>query len=170
MKSIEKLVYFMSESVQTHKTTLRQPDQNDINQIYELLTFYAKDEIILPLTRKDIAERLGTFIIAADKENVVGCASIRDFGDDLYEIRSLAVRSGYFGERIGTRMVKQLIKGINPHSVTRVFALTYRATFFEYLGFHHVDKELFPQKIWSDCSKCPKRNDCDEEALMLTFK
>lgn len=157
----------MSEQSQLHKTNLRQPIKKDIDKIYELLTFYARDKLLLSLAKKDIEERLNTFIVAVDKDDVIGCASIKDYGDDLYEIRSLAVKPGYTGERIGTRMVRKLIAELKLKKTTRIFALTYRATFFEYLGFYHVDKELFPQKIWDDCSKCPKQDDCDEEALML---
>jgi len=49
----------------------------------------------------------------------------------------------------------------------RIFALTMRPRLFQRLGFKVVDKELFPQKVWSDCSKCPKRDCCDEVAVSL---
>ncbi len=49
----------------------------------------------------------------------------------------------------------------------RVFALTYRADFFQTLGFRIVDKGMFPEKIWSDCIICPKRYRCDETAVLL---
>lgn len=159
----------MSENAQVAKVTLRPPDHNDIDKIHELLTFYARENLLLSLSKQDIAQRLKSFLVAVDQDMIVGCAAVKDYGDSLYEIRSLAVKSGYTGERIGTRLVKKLLEDLNPGKGARVFALTYRATFFEYLGFRHVDKELFPQKIWDDCSKCAKQNDCDEEALMLTF-
>ena len=159
----------MSNPAPERNIKLRSPNKQDIDQIFYLLTSYAKEELLLALTKTDIAERLTSFIVAVDASKVIGCAAIKDFGDNLYEIRSLAVNSDYIGEKIGSKMVKHLIATVTPKPNTRIFALTYRATFFEYLGFKHVDKELFPQKIWSDCSKCPKQNNCDEEALMLTF-
>jgi amino-acid N-acetyltransferase len=33
-----------------------------------------------------------------------------------------------------------------------------------------VDKALLPHKVWSDCLKCVKFPDCDEEALLLNLK
>ena len=152
-----------------HKIQLRSANNNDIDQIYNLLTFYAKDELLLKLSKSDIRKRIDTFIIANNDSDVAGCAGIRDFGNNLYEIRSLAVKYTYSGLGIGSKMVKYLINQISSENTINIFALTYRATFFERLGFQHVDKELFPQKIWSDCSKCPKQNNCDEEALMLTL-
>ena len=49
----------------------------------------------------------------------------------------------------------------------RVFALTYQEKFFRHLGFRIVDKSLFPEKIWSDCAVCPKKDRCDEIAVLM---
>lgn len=146
-----------------------QATEKNVDEILNLLNLYAKDELLLALTKVDILNRLNFFLVAVDKKKIVGCASIRDFGDDLYEIRSLAVSPDYAGHGIGSRLVENLISKVGRRTGVRIFALTYRATFFERLGFKSVYKELFPQKIWSDCSKCPKQDDCDEEALMLSF-
>jgi len=162
-------VFSMNDQANKQNIILRIPNDQDINAIYELLSFYAQKELLLSLSKKDISERLPTFLVACDKSKLIACAAVRDFGDNLYEIRSLAVSPDYTGQKIGSRLVKNIIKTIDTNPSTKIFALTYRATFFENLGFKHVNKELFPQKIWSDCTKCPKQNNCDEEALMLTF-
>ena len=49
----------------------------------------------------------------------------------------------------------------------KIFALTYRDNFFCNLGFRIVEKDMFPEKIWSDCVLCPKQNCCDEIAVLL---
>ena len=49
----------------------------------------------------------------------------------------------------------------------RLFALTYRDNFFCNLGFRVVEKTLFPEKIWSDCERCPKKDHCDEIAVLM---
>lgn len=159
----------MSSESLVAKVQLRQPTENDIDLIFNLLSFYAKEELLLSLTKSDIKARLNSFLLACDTKEVVGCASIRDFGDNLFEIRSLAVLPNYAGHGVGSQLVKALISQVEKNPGVRIFALTYRAAFFERLGFKSVYKELFPQKIWSDCSKCPKQDDCDEEALMLSF-
>jgi amino-acid N-acetyltransferase len=159
----------MSNESPKSKIELRQPTKNDVSQIYDLLAFYAKEKLLLPLTKPDITERLSSFLAAFDGQKVAGCASVRDFGDNLFEIRSLAVSPAYAGHGIGTNLVRALILKIETKPGVRIFALTYRAAFFEQMGFKSVYKELFPQKIWSDCSKCPKQADCDEEALILSF-
>ena len=49
----------------------------------------------------------------------------------------------------------------------QVFALTYRVEFFKRLGFRVIDKYTFPPKIWSDCSVCPRKDHCDETAVVI---
>ena len=34
-------------------------------------------------------------------------------------------------------------------------------------GFRDYPKDKLPHKIWTDCIKCPKFPDCDEEALIV---
>jgi amino-acid N-acetyltransferase len=48
-------------------------------------------------------------------------------------------------------------------------SLTYEQRFFEKLGFEVVPKESLPLKVWSDCVRCPKRDGCDEIAMLRTL-
>jgi amino-acid N-acetyltransferase len=45
-------------------------------------------------------------------------------------------------------------------------SLTYERRFFEKLAFEVVEKEALPLKVWSDCVRCPKRDNCDEIAVL----
>ena len=47
----------------------------------------------------------------------------------------------------------------------RVFALTLEPTFFDRVGFEVVSKDDLPMKVWSDCARCPKQQNCDEIAV-----
>jgi len=51
-------------------------------------------------------------------------------------------------------------------NIAKVFLLTYQEEFFGKCGFTLVDKKELPQKIWSDCIRCPKFPECDEIAMM----
>jgi amino-acid N-acetyltransferase len=48
-------------------------------------------------------------------------------------------------------------------------ALTYEEAFFKKLGFDVVSKDSLPLKVWSDCVRCPKREGCDEIAVVRTL-
>ena len=148
--------------------TIEPASLSDQEDIYSLLEIYAQKGLLLPPTKTDIAERIETFIVAKFAGKLMGCASLRDFGNNLFEIRSLAVSAECAGKSIGTKLVSYLLKNSNIPANSRVFALTYRSNFFNRIGFKCVSKELFPEKIWHDCDICPKKEHCDEQAVMLT--
>ncbi|MNJ66666.1 acetyltransferase [compost metagenome] len=44
-------------------------------------------------------------------------------------------------------------------------ALTYEVSFFLKNNFTIVEKEIFPEKVWTDCVHCSKQHACDEIAV-----
>ena len=54
--------------------------------------------------------------------------------------------------------------------IRRLMSLTYEQAFFEKLGFEVVAKETLPLKVWSDCVRCPKRDGCDEIAMVRVLE
>jgi amino-acid N-acetyltransferase len=69
---------------------------------------------------------------------------------------------------VASSLVKSFLKGLEESGeAARVCTLTYQDIFFSRLGFQVVKKDLFPQKIWSDCWICPKKDCCDEIAMLL---
>ena len=151
----------------TLSALMRPATEKDIESIWELLAVYSKKRLLLPRTREEIRERLPSFIVAEQRGVFSGCVALRDFGGRLYEIRSLAVPEGLNGAGIGTALVSEAVSRLKASAPCRIFALTYRARLFQRAGFRIVDKSLFPQKIWSDCSLCPKKESCDETAVLL---
>ena len=47
--------------------------------------------------------------------------------------------------------------------------LTYEQRFFARQEFVVVDKQTLPMKVWSDCVRCPKNDQCDEIAMVRTL-
>ena len=141
--------------------------EEDAYKIPELLAPWVARQIVLPRTAQDILKHLANFLVARCDGALVGVVAVRDFGDGLNEIRSLAVASGFEGAGLGSALVQGAIGLARKRYAKRIFALTMRPRLFQRLGFKVVDKELFPQKVWSDCSKCPKRDCCDEVAVSL---
>ena len=151
--------------------TIRPAQPDDVDAIFELLELYTASGIVLKRSKEDIAGYLGNFIVAVVDGSVCGCCAARDFGHDLLEVRSLVVSPVCQGKGVGKKLVSSIIERLDlERSVWRLFTLTLQVDFFKSLGFSVVEKEIFPEKIWSDCSKCPKFSCCDETALLLEKK
>ncbi len=151
--------------------TVRKAELKDVKTICEILQVYAAQQIVLARDEADITYYLKNFSVCEVDGVVKGCVALRDFGNELMEVRSLAVMENCKGMGIGRAMLEFLIDNLKKNKQSaRLFALTYQDKFFEKLGFHIVDKELFPEKIWADCEKCPKKNHCDEIAVLLEIK
>ena len=147
------------------------PENSDVMAIHDLLKIYAKGHLLLPRPPEDILEKIRNFRIAEVDGVFAGCAALRDYGNHLYEVRSLAVGKEFMGQRIGSRLVDGFIEEMRSRKIpAKLFALTYRSGFFCNLGFKIVEKDMFPEKIWSDCILCPKQNCCDETAVLLSLE
>lgn len=148
--------------------TLRPAVAADAPAIAELLHSYALQGVLLDRSVEDILFYLKNFTVAVDDSGLLlGCMAVRDFGNNLLEVRSLAVRADLCRSGIGRQLVMRAIANLEAQGGDyRLFALTLQPGFFEKLNFRIVEKELFPEKIWSDCSHCPKQHCCDEYAVI----
>ena len=107
------------------------------------------------------------FFVASCVNEYVGGVAVRDYGRGLFEIRSLAVSANASGKGVGSALILFAIEVVkNERKGQKVFALTRRHNVFTRLGFEVVPMEMFPKKIWFDCSKCKKLDDCDEVAVL----
>ena len=145
---------------------IRKALEQDDKLILSLLDTYSDQGQLLPLSIEDILAKISTFAVSESNDKVIGCASLKDFGNNLFEVRSLAVNSQYTGRQIGSKLVNFLLSEFSFPKGSRIFALTYRASFFQRLGFELVSKDLFPEKIWHDCENCLKKDHCDEQAVL----
>jgi len=156
--------------MQTLKAECRRATHDDVEILYHLIKGYAERGIMLPRTRESLHHIIDTFVVAHVGEEVVGCGSLCQLGKDLVEIRSLGMSENYKGLGIGTLLVDALSEQARALGITKVMALTYAVPFFEKNGFSVVEKEIFPEKVWTDCVNCPKQHACDEIAVLKTLE
>ena len=148
---------------------VRKAQEADIPGIHTLLEHYADQGIILRRSREDILQNLGNFFVAEEGGNIRGCSAIRDFGNDLLEVRSLVVDPDFQGRGLGRAIVGAIVDEVRQtRPKWRIFTLTGRPEFFAKQGFRIVAREMFPEKIWSDCRNCAKNTCCDEIAMIFT--
>ncbi len=137
------------------------------DDILKILSPLVEEGIVLPRDRNDILKTIDLFFVAEFEGNVVGCTAIKDYGDGLFEIRSLAVEKHHNNKGIGRKLISFAVKTVSEQrNPKRIFALTLRPEVFLKVGFQLAAKTQFPEKIWDDCSKCKKFHVCDEIAVI----
>ena len=147
----------------------RKATPDDVDTLTQLIAGYAEKGVMLPRSRELLARQIDTFAVAELEGEVVGCGSLCRLGSDLVEIRSLGISEVLKGYGIGSKLVDFLIEEAKRQGIPKVMALTYAVAFFEKNGFRVVDKEIFPEKVWTDCVHCPKQHCCDEIAVLKTL-
>ena len=135
-------------------------EPEDAAAIHALLEPYADEGVVLRRSVEDILLYIKNFRVAYRGDLLCGCVAVRDFGNRLMEVRSLVINRQLQGQGIGRILVEFIIEqlyALYPDGKWSLFTLTGQPGFFKRLGFQVVSKEMFPQKIWSDCSKCKKQ-------------
>lgn len=140
----------------------------DIPGVHKLVNDYAAQGLMLRRPIMMLYESVRDFVVAIDEETgeVVGVGGLHIMWQDLAEVRSLAVKPGITKKGVGRGIIEFLVEEARHLGLKRVFALTYQQGFFEKLGFHVVEKESLPQKVWKECVYCDKFHQCDEIAMI----
>ena len=125
---------------------------------------------ILPRPENEIAASISDFIVAKMDGRIVGTVALRDFSNGLVEVRSLTVAHECEGRGLGSRLVSSVVELARERKASKVFTLTMRPNIFLRLGFFVVSLMRFPAKVQNDCLACPKKEQCDEVALLLELQ
>jgi amino-acid N-acetyltransferase len=143
---------------------------HDVPRIQEVINSHAELGKMLFKSYAELYENLRDFAIYEIDGKVVGCTALAIIWADLAEVRSLAVDDNFRGRGIGTDLVKWCIEEARRLQIRKLMSLTYEQRFFAKLGFEVVEKESLPLKVWTDCVKCPKNDNCDEIAMVRVLE
>jgi len=138
----------------------------DAPQIHRLINYFADKGMMLPRSLSEIYENIRDYFIVKDDKQILACASLHVIWADLAEIKSVAVAEDRQGQGIGDSIIKACLVEARDIDIPTVFCLTYQPGFFERFGFTQLDKMELPQKVWTECYRCPKFPNCDEIALI----
>ena len=142
---------------------------HDVYRIADIINSHAELGRMLFKSYAQLYEDLRDFAVHEEDGKVVGVVGLSIIWADLCEVRSLAVDEDYRGRGIGRKLVEWAVDEARRLQIRRLMSLTYEQTFFEKLGFEVVSKDTLPLKVWSDCVRCPKRDGCDEIAMVRTL-
>ena len=146
--------------------TVRPAAAPDVPAIAALIKVHADRGKMIARGPDELFAALPAWLVAEQKGELVGCASVHVFWADLAEIKGLAVKGAAQGKGVGKALVLACHAKLRALGVGRAFALTSEPAFFEKLGYRRVKKEELPHFIWGECVRCPSFPVCNEEALL----
>jgi amino-acid N-acetyltransferase len=126
--------------------TIRPARTSDVRVIRTLIDANVDSGRLLSKATVTLYEDIQEFVVAeltdeppnTYSSSVVGCGAVHVLWEDLAELRTVAVRSGYQGHGIGHGIVSALIDRSRQLGVARVFVLTFAVDFFAAHGFQPI--------------------------------
>ena len=146
---------------------LRQASIQDVKKIHSLVNAAASKGEMLARSLGELYDNMRDYFVYEDNGDILGTCALHICWENIGEIRSLCVAELSRKKGIGRMLVNVCINEAKDMHIPRLFLLTYQDDFFVKCGFYTVDKRELPQKIWSDCIRCPKFPQCDEVAMMM---
>ncbi|HYG99434.1 MAG TPA: N-acetyltransferase [Terriglobales bacterium] len=138
----------------------------DAKPIEQLIRVHSGDGTLLPRSIAEICENIRDFVVVERDGEIVGCGALHLYGPHLAEIRSITVTEGSKGHGAGRALVHALFREAERHGVPSICLFTRIPEFFALMGFRQVAHESLPDKIYKDCQRCPRRDACDEVAMV----
>jgi amino-acid N-acetyltransferase len=137
----------------------------DLPALHRLIDGFASQGLMLGRTTTELCGRIREFLVADQDGTIHGCVAMHIYTESIAEVRSLAVAPERQGTGLGRCLVEGCLAEAAHWGLRRLICLTYQVAFFARLGFVRVDRSRFPDKVWSDCIRCPGFLDCREVAM-----
>ncbi len=157
---------------------LRKAKNGDVPQIRALINEMAartdedhKHGHMLPRSLTELYEHIRDYTVLVSRndggdERVLGCCALESQWEELAELKALAVHDIVQGQGWGTMLVEAALEEAANIGVECIYTLTNKMEFFEKLDFWPINMRELPQRVWSECTNCPKfMVACDEVAM-----
>ena len=149
-------------------TSVRRARMSDVDQIHNLVSFWADKGEILPRSRDNIIHDVQNFVVAEINGKLVGCASLYIYEKGLAEIRSVVIEQDCHKQGQGQALVQYLLEFAHQMELLDIIVLTYIPNYFERLGFNLIDKSSLAENIIEDSEPSPHKDPNDEVAMKYT--
>jgi amino-acid N-acetyltransferase len=134
------------------EVNIRRARTGDVRTIRALIDTYAQPGIMLSKATVALFEDVQEFRVAERVSDgaIVGCGALHVMWEDLAEIRTVAVDPRCRGQKIGHRLVADLIDVAREVGVRRVFVLTFETAFFGSFGFEPIDGTPVTHQVFEE--------------------
>jgi amino-acid N-acetyltransferase len=149
------------------RITLRTAGASDAKKLYALIQANLEEGHLLPRTLGELAIHAERFVVAVKARKIVGCAELAPLSPHVAEVRSLAVDRAERGRGVGTQLVDELRRRALREGFEKLCAFTHTPGYFMQMGFSIVPHLWLPEKIFTDCLKCPLFRQCGQYAMVV---
>jgi amino-acid N-acetyltransferase len=118
-----------------------------VNEIWELVSRYTAQGLMLPRTHDQIAINIDNYVVATAGSRVLACAALEEYSPSLAEVSSVAVAESEHGHGLGTDVVLGVERLARARDVAEVFALSLSDGFFLSLDYQPVAISRYPEKL-----------------------
>jgi len=148
------------------RLTIKRAEAAHAPVLHTLISANLEEGHLLPRTLDELEVHAGRFTIVMRGKKVVGCAELAPLSPQVAEVRSLAVDARERQNGIGTMLVEDLRRRGHEDGYDKLSAFTHAPGYFSQMGFSIVPHLWIPEKVFSDCVKCPMFRRCGQYGMV----
>ena len=156
--------------VESPSVVLRTARAADAAQIHGLIQDHLEEGHLLPRQLEELGVRAPRFVVAVTSDRVVACAELATLSGAVAEVRSLVVHRDARHDRLGGRLVDELVRRARIDGFETLCAFTHGPGYFVRMGFSIVPHHWVRAKMLVDCQGCPLFRKCEQHAVVLSLK
>lgn len=126
---------------------VRAATRADVEQIWELISCYVAEGLMLPRTVEQVTMAIDNYVVATQGSRVVACAALDEYSPSLAEVSSVAVAKTEHGRGLGTEVVLGVERLARARDITELFALSLSDRFFLSLDYEATSVSRYPEKL-----------------------
>ena len=146
--------------------TIKRAEAAHAPVLHALISANLEQGHLLPRTLDELEVHAWRFTIVMRGKKMVGCAELAPLSPQVAEVRSLAVDARERQNGIGTMLVEDLRRRAHEDGYDKLSAFTHAPGYFSQLGFSIVPHLWIPEKVFSDCVKCPMFRRCGQYGMV----
>lgn len=148
---------------------LRSAGSAEARAIHGLILDHLQEGHLLPRELDEIASHAGRFVVAVHRGRVLACAELAPLSSTVAEVRSLVVGRDARSLGVGRRLVDEIVRRASAAGFHKLCAFTHSPAYFVHMGFSIVPHVWLPEKIVTDCHRCPHFRQCGQYAVIRTL-
>jgi amino-acid N-acetyltransferase len=148
---------------------LRAATADDAPALHALISAHQREGHLLPRELGELARHAGRFVVCEVAGELKACAELAPLSVEVAEVRSLVVSRTFRRVGLAARLLGDLRRRAKAAGFDTLCAFTHDARFFVRQNFSIVPHLWIPEKISTDCIKCPLFRRCGQHAMMLAL-